>query len=173
MVAFLGEQSCSNSCFGSLRRQPSKGSIALLLIDLRQSFGPLVTVAKYFIFCCKTTKANVLVASGFSSRSFYSRKKNTWSQYEKLKIQEPGTTFSNFSDEIRLEGGPEKCCRFGKLTGVHQGAHICPGSMERFGGRARRGDKRKALGKKRRQTCFQWLRCLDVFLCVLRALQHR
>ena len=45
-------------------------------------------------------------------------------RYEKPKIQAPGTTFSNFSDEVGPEGGRGKCCRFGTLTGVYQGAHI-------------------------------------------------
>ena len=34
-------------------------------------------------------------------------------KYEKLKIQAPGTTFSNLSDEVRPEGGHGKCFRFG------------------------------------------------------------
>ena len=32
------------------------------------------------------------------------------------EIQAPGTTFPNFSDEVRPEGGHRKCGRFGKLT---------------------------------------------------------
>ena len=40
-------------------------------------------------------------------------------------IQAPGTTFSTFSDEVRLEGGHGNCCRFATLTGVHQMPHIC------------------------------------------------
>ena len=56
---------------------------------------------------------------------FCSSKKCTWLQYEKpQKIQAPGTTFSNFGDEVWMEGGHGNCCRFATLTGVHQGAHI-------------------------------------------------
>ena len=51
-----------------------------------------------------------------------SGKKYTWLQYKKR--QAPGTTFSTFSDEVRLEGEPGKGCRFATLTGVHQGARI-------------------------------------------------
>ena len=60
-----------------------------------------------------------------SSCSLYSSKKCTWLQYKKRQIQAPGTTFSTFSDEVRLEGGHGNCSRFATLTGVHQGAHIC------------------------------------------------
>ena len=60
-----------------------------------------------------------------SARSTAETKK-TWLQYKKTAIQASGTTFSNFSDEIRPEEGHGKCCRFGTLTGVHQDAHICP-----------------------------------------------
>ena len=75
-------------------------------------------------------------------------KTNTWLQYKKPKIQAPGTTFLTFSDKVRYEGGHETCCRFGTLTGLHQGAHIrsdkfCPARN----GRARAG-KRNVLGKK-------------------------
>ena len=48
----------------------------------------------------------------------------TWLKYKKLKIQAPGTTFSTLSDNVRYEGGHDKCCRFGTLAGVHQEAHI-------------------------------------------------
>ena len=48
---------------------------------------------------------------------------------QETEIQAPGTMFSNFSDEVCLEGGQNKCCRFGILTGVHQGAHICPANI--------------------------------------------
>ena len=54
---------------------------------------------------------------------FYS-KKYTWLQYKKRQIQTPGTTFSNFGNEVGMEGGHGNCCRFVALTGVHQGAHI-------------------------------------------------
>ena len=59
-----------------------------------------------------------------SSRSFYSSKKCTWLQYKEPQIRAPGTTFSIFSGEVRLEGHGS-CCRFATLTGVLQGAHIC------------------------------------------------
>lgn len=39
--------------------------------------------------------------------------------YTKPQIQAPGTTFSIFSDEVRLEGGHGNCCSFGTLKGVH------------------------------------------------------
>ena len=41
-----------------------------------------------------------------------SSKKYAWLQYKKRQIQAPGTTFSTFSDEVRLEGGHGNCCRF-------------------------------------------------------------
>ena len=69
-----------------------------------------------------------------SSFSFYSYSRKKYqvlaysSQYEKPKIQAPGTTSSNFSDEAR-PGGHGECCRFATLTGVHQGAHICPANF--------------------------------------------
>ena len=65
-----------------------------------------------------------MVNARTSSRSFYSRKKYTWLQYKKPLIQAPGITFSNFSDEVGMEGHGN-CCRFATITGVHQGAHIC------------------------------------------------
>ena len=67
-----------------------------------------------------------------------SSKKYTRLQYKKRQIQAPGTTFSTFSDGVRLEGGHGNCCRFATLTAVHQGAHICLayGSKEKFGARA-------------------------------------
>lgn len=50
----------------------------------------------------------------------------TWlQQYKKPQIQQPGTTFSNLSDELRLPGGHRNCCRFATLTGTYQGSHIC------------------------------------------------
>ena len=55
---------------------------------------------------------------------FYSSKTYTWLQYNKRQIHVPGTTFSNFGDEVWMEGH-ENCCRFATLTGVHQRAHIC------------------------------------------------
>ena len=48
-----------------------------------------------------------------------------YSQYKKRQIQAPGATFSNFGDEVEMEGGHGNCCRFATLTGVRQGAHIC------------------------------------------------
>ena len=45
-------------------------------------------------------------------------------QYEKTQVQAPGTTFSTFRDEVRLEGGHGNCCCFATFTEVHQGAHI-------------------------------------------------
>ena len=53
-----------------------------------------------------------------------SSKKYTWLQYKKRSIQAPGTTFSTFSDEVRLEGEHGNCCRFATLTGANQRAHI-------------------------------------------------
>ena len=47
-----------------------------------------------------------------SSCSFYDSKKYTWLQCKKRQIQTPGTTFSTFSDEVRLEGGHGNWCRF-------------------------------------------------------------
>ena len=36
------------------------------------------------------------------------------------------TTFSNFGDEVGMEGNLGNCYdRFASRTGVHQGAHIC------------------------------------------------
>ena len=63
--------------------------------------------------------------TGTSSCSFYSSKKYTFLQYKKRQTHAPGTTFSTFSDEVRLEGGHGNCYRFAILTGVHQEAHIC------------------------------------------------
>ena len=92
--------------------------------------------------------------------------KNTWLQYEKPKIQAPGTTFSNFSHEVRPEGGHGKCCRFVTLTGVHQGAHTTLpkiGLMETFRAKS---EKRKCPREiERGQTWFQCLCCRDLFLC--------
>ena len=84
--------------------------------------------------------------------SFYrsSSKKYTWLQYKKRQIQVPGTTFSNFSDEVEMEGGHANCGRFATLTGVHQGAHICVanyGLMEKFGAGA---ELRNTIQKKMR-----------------------
>ena len=42
-------------------------------------------------------------------------KKNTWPQYEKKQIQQPSTTFSNFSDKVAVLRGHENCCRFATL----------------------------------------------------------
>ena len=42
-------------------------------------------------------------------------KKNTWPQYEKNHIQQPGTTFSNFSDKVAVPRGHENSCRFATL----------------------------------------------------------
>ena len=65
-----------------------------------------------------------LKITGTYEYEFYSSKKYTWLQHEELHIQAPGTTFSNFGDEVWMEGGHGNCCRFATLTGVHQGAHI-------------------------------------------------
>ena len=43
---------------------------------------------------------------------------------QEAENQTPGTTFQNISDEVRPEGGHEKCCRFVTHTGVYQGAPI-------------------------------------------------
>ena len=71
-----------------------------------------------------------------------------------------------FSDKVRYEGGHGKCCRFGTLTGVHQGRHICPGlilgSMKTFGAKARqRSVTRK---KKQRQDVLPLSLSLGVLL---------
>ena len=47
-------------------------------------------------------------------------KKNTWPQYEKKQIQQPSTTFSNFSDKVAVLRGHENCCRFATLQWEHQ-----------------------------------------------------
>ena len=60
---------------------------------------------------------------------------NTWVQYKKLKIQAPGTTCSNCSDELRLEGGCGECGRLGTLTGVHQKSSYRPLPIFGFMGR--------------------------------------
>ena len=73
-----------------------------------------------------------------------SSKKYTWLQYEKRQIQAPGTTFSTFSDGVRLEGGHGKCCRFATLKGVYQGAHICLAKLW-FKGKVRSYDSRAEL----------------------------
>ena len=75
-------------------------------------------------FCDRTRRRNALAASGISSRSFYARGIYPATVVRETKIQATGTTFSNFRDEVRPEGGHEKCSRFGTLTGVHQEAHI-------------------------------------------------
>ena len=59
-----------------------------------------------------------------SSCSFYGSKNILDLRYEKPQIRAPGT-FSNFSDEVGMEGGHGNYSRFAALTGVHQGAHIC------------------------------------------------
>ena len=50
--------------------------------------------------------------SSTSSCCFHSSKKYAWLQYKKPQIEAPGTTFSIFSDEVRLEEGDGNCCRF-------------------------------------------------------------
>lgn len=60
--------------------------------------------------------------------SFYSSKKYTPStcrQNKKPQVQQPGTTFSNFSDELRLQRGHRNCYHLGALTGVHQRIRSC------------------------------------------------
>ena len=96
--------------------------------------------------------------------------------YKKLKIQAPGTTFSTVSDEVRPEGEDEKCCRFGTLTGVHQGAHICHAKFwfdgKTFGAR---GDKRKVLVNKTAADVLPIIMCLLsglCFFCVSGAVQN-
>ena len=80
-----------------------------------------------------------VVRARTSSCSLYNRKKYAWLQY-KPQIQAPGTTFSIFSDEVRLDGGRGNCCRLATFTGVHQGTHIwlakLYGPKGKFGARA-------------------------------------
>ena len=68
--------------------------------------------------------ASGIIRTSTSSCSFYSTN-NTFGYSTTNRKFKPGITFSNFSDEVRLEGGHENCCRFATLTGVHQGAHAC------------------------------------------------
>ena len=105
--------------------------------------------------------------------------KNTWlKQCKKRQIQAPGTTFSTFSDAVRLGGGHRNCCRFAALTGEHQGAHIprlpCQisnfGSKEKFGAKAKLGIafKEKLRGRGGSSCLFD---CLQKFF--LWAMQRR
>ena len=56
------------------------------------------------------------------------------------RIQAPVTTFSTFSEGVRLEGGPGNCCRLATLTGVHQGAHISPNFDSKLSSEPRRAE---------------------------------
>ena len=62
----------------------------------------------------------------------------------KQQIRASGTTFSTFSDDVRLDGGHGNCCRFATITGVHQGAHICLAKLC-FKGKVRSYDSRAEL----------------------------
>ena len=82
------------------------------------------------------------------------------SQYERPEIQAPGTTFLNFSDEDRPEGGDGTCCRFGTLTGEHRGVHICPvnywldGNVRSYCSAEKRNVLRKMNGGRRGSSVF-------------------
>ena len=126
----------SDSSFRGLPSRPRRRNLKMWSHAIE--FAVSCTVAKYIFYCCRRKGAGGIVQqylwcswSFYSSNvrvyqllSFYSSKKYTWLQYKKWQIQVPGTAFSNFSDEVGMEGHGN-CCRFATLTGVHQGAHIC------------------------------------------------
>ena len=59
-----------------------------------------------------------------SSSLLYSRKEKTWATVRETENSSIWNhIFKKFRDEVRPEGGHEKCCRLGTLTGVHQGAY--------------------------------------------------
>ena len=88
-------------------------------------------------------------------------------QCKKIKIQAPGTTLLTFIDKVRYEGGHEKCCRFGTLTGVHQGAHIRSSKFwPARNGRALAG-KRNVLRKKTVADVLPLALLSGLFLCLV------
>ena len=84
------------------------------------------TESKYFLSAVKREGGTYSVRLFLvpPARSTDSRKKCLTTMYETENPQTSGTTYSNFTDIVRPEGGRVKCCRFGTLTGVHLGAHI-------------------------------------------------
>ena len=82
--------------------------------------------------CCRATHElpNHLVRAPSRSTAV---KKCLTTEYKKRRIQAPGTTFSTFSDEVRLEGGHGSFCQVPKKT-----ISALPnyGSKRKFGARA-------------------------------------
>ena len=104
-------------------------------------------------------KKNSLRLLGGSCSSYYYSEKNYLSTAQETDIQAPGTTFLNFSYQVRPEEGHESdvalahplACTKELMSGL-------PffGSMATFG--ARRAEKRNVLRKQQRQTGFHCLR---------------
>ena len=88
------------------------------------NFQFLVLCSRYFFSAVERELEEPRSRIEYAPPSRSTAEKKTWLQYNKTKIQAPGTTFSIFRDKVRPEGGHEKSCRFGALTEVHQGAHI-------------------------------------------------
>ena len=84
-------------------------------------YGPMLYVIVTHL-CCIAHKKSIFFTD-FAVKSTTGTT-STSQSFLQRQIQVPGTTFSTFSDKVRLEGGHENCCRFATLTGVHQGAHI-------------------------------------------------